>query len=329
MKLSASFPRPLSLFLMALFVLAVAGCSRAGVHSAFQFDAPLVERGTQVLAVYQPWFGDPRHIDVGYSSNDPVMLRRQIERAQQMGIQGFVVDWYGPSKPFLDSSYTKLQRIASQNDFKVAIMYDESPEKPSDTTQAAIAALDYAYQHYIGPHAPAQSAYLTHNDRPLVFIWPRWKETDWKRVRRHIDAYWAPAPLLIFEDVETPYGLQFDGFYAWVRAGQAGWRPDGSNWGQDYLEGFYQKMRTRYPDKLTVGAVWPGFDDRQASWSEKRYMDPRCGKTFEQGLSFFRRYNESGNIPYLLIVTWNDYEEGTAIERGLADCKGGSKDAGK
>jgi hypothetical protein len=26
-------------------------------------------------------------------------------------------------------------------------------------------------------------------------------------------------------------------------------------------------------------------------------------------------------MPFLLIETWNDYEEGSAIERGLAKCK--------
>jgi hypothetical protein len=25
-------------------------------------------------------------------------------------------------------------------------------------------------------------------------------------------------------------------------------------------------------------------------------------------------------MPFLLIATWNDYEEGTAIERGIAKC---------
>jgi hypothetical protein len=50
-------------------------------------------------------------------------------------------------------------------------------------------------------------------------------------------------------------------------------------------------------------------------------MDQRCGKTFEDTLAIYHRYyDESNPLPYLLIATWNDYEEGTAIEKGLARC---------
>ena len=48
-------------------------------------------------------------------------------------------------------------------------------------------------------------------------------------------------------------------------------------------------------------------------------MDARCGKTFADSLRLFRRYYDRERpLPFLMIVTWNDYEEGTAIERGLS-----------
>jgi hypothetical protein len=51
-------------------------------------------------------------------------------------------------------------------------------------------------------------------------------------------------------------------------------------------------------------------------------MDTRCGRTFEDSLRVFRRYYSDRNpLPFLLIETWNDYEEGTAIERGLDTCR--------
>ena len=34
--------------------------------------------------------------------------------------------------------------------------------------------------------------------------------------------------------------------------------PDGSDWGEKYLEDFYLKMKTKYPDKIAVGGAWPG-----------------------------------------------------------------------
>jgi hypothetical protein len=52
-------------------------------------------------------------------------------------------------------------------------------------------------------------------------------------------------------------------------------------------------------------------------------MNPKCGKTLEQTLHYYRRYyDESRNpLPLMLIATWNDHEEGTAIERGIAKLK--------
>ena len=50
--------------------------------------------------------------------------------------------------------------------------------------------------------------------------------------------------------------------------------------------------------------------------------DPRCGKTFDDTLRLFRRYySEQRPLPFLMIETWNDYEEGTAIEGGVGACK--------
>jgi hypothetical protein len=60
------------------------------------------------------------------------------------------------------------------------------------------------------------------------------------------------------------YPDAFDGYYAWVQPGKDGWARDGSNYGEDYLNYFYRNMQEHHPDKIAVGAVWPGFDDSKA-----------------------------------------------------------------
>jgi hypothetical protein len=123
------------------------------------------------------------------------------------------------------------------------------------------------------------------------------------------------------KDINEKWKDAFDGFYAWVQPGQRGWQPDGSNWGREYLENFYIRMNNEFPTKMAVGAAWPGFNDTRASWSRNRKMDAKCGKTFEEALHTFRRYHDEKNpLPILMIETWNDYEEGTAIEAGYATC---------
>lgn len=315
--------RLVSLFLILSMTLVLPGCAEKSTGKALKALFPGRNgNGPVILAVYEAWFGKGDHIDVGYSSHDPQILNKQIDQAKSMGLYGFVVDWYGTKQPFIDESFALIQQLSAQKDFKVALMYDEWVRDPQRMTEDAIEDLDLAYRKYIGPDAPHKDAYLRVYGHPVIFIWPKGGKTDWARVRQHVDA-WADPPLLIYKDEHSAYADLFDGFYAWIHPGQEGWKPDGSNWGEQYLENFYAKMSRERSDKIVVGAAWPGFDDSRAAWTENRYMNPKCGKTLEQTLHYYRRYyDESRNpLPLMLIATWNDHEEGTAIERGIAKLK--------
>jgi len=70
-----------------------------------------------------------------------------------------------------------------------------------------------------------------------------------------------------------------------------------------------------------VGAAYKGFNDTLASWSSNRVMQQQCGQTFLQTFSQVNNLYSSGTqLPYLQLVTWNDYEEGTEIESGIDNC---------
>jgi hypothetical protein len=309
----------------ALLSLPISGCGRLHPRESLG-NLPASEDSPMLLAIYQPWFGNNEHINVGYSCHDPGVLERQIARAKELNIGGFVVNWYGPRKEFEDQSYALLQQAAAQNDFKMAVQYDEAVDHPGYATDAVVVDLQYLYDRYISPGAgPSRSAYLRYQGRPVIFIFPKDAATDWNQVRQ-VTQSWPDPPLLIYKDQSAKYPGAFDGFYAWVQPGREGWARDGSHYGEDYLQYFYKNMIDHHPDKIAVGAVWPGFDDRRASWSRNRHMAYRCGKTFEETLRVFRRFYGTGNAPpYLLIVTWNDYEEGTDIERGIGHCGSAGK----
>jgi len=317
-------------FRLALAILAVASsipsaCNRAHVQASSDLSSAR-PAPPKILADYQPWFGDPNHIDVGYSSQDPKVLREQIKHAREMGIYAFIVDWYGPREPFLDRSYALLQRLAAESNFHVAIMYDETQEDTGYATEDALEAMDLAYRKYIGPGAAGRESYLTYRGRPVVFVFPKRGNTDWNQVRQQVNSWEAPPWLLYEDDPPSQYAKAFDGEYAWVYPGKQGWKPDGQAWGEDYLNNFYSRMLKTHPDEITVGGVWPGFDDSKASWSLHRKIDPRCGQTFENTLREFRAHDDPAHpIPFILIATWNDYEEGTAIERGIPQCGARSK----
>src|SRR6266567_887230 len=261
-----------------VLLLLLQACVHSNVHPTLSRHPPNPAAYTQILAVYEPWFGHPRHISVGYSSQDPAVIRKQIDDAKRLGISGFIVDWYGDREPFLDRSYALIQSIAAEKGFQVAMMYDETQQDNGQSTDEALAAFNKFHETYLAPNAPGRPAYLSYEQRPMIFIFPKKGHTDWNRVRAET-SQWNPPPLLIYENQSADYASAFDGFYAWVSPGRKGWARDGSNWGEDYLRDFYRTMQSKYSDKIAVGAAWAGFDDSKAAWGLDRHMSQRCGQT--------------------------------------------------
>jgi hypothetical protein len=301
-------PRAIAALLFLIFL--PHGCSPP---EAQQAPRPRAAAGSpQILAVYEAWFGHPRHIAIDYSSHDPMVIRKQIRHAQSLGISAFVVDWYGYREPFIDRSYALMQTIAGEEKFHVAMMYDETHDEDGATDET-IEDFKLFNKTYLSLNAPGRQAYLAYNSRPVIFIFPTGKHTDWNRVRAEVNK-WTSPPLLIDEYPPGPFVGALDGFYAWVQ----GWAADGSNWGQQYLNEFYSTMQSKYPDKLAVGGVWAGFDDSKASWGLNRHISQRGGETFADTCKLWRQYSPPDNpLPFLFVETWNDYEEGTAIEGGI------------
>ena len=303
------------------FSLFMHGCENAPSFQMPHLKYHAVGGSPTVLAVYEPWFGHPQHInDVGYNSHDPKEIKKQIVEAKKLGIHAFVIDWYGAREPFNERTYALVQAAAAEQDFHVAMMYDET-EEDEGATDEALSEFRMFRDTYLAATSVGRSAYLTYQGRPVIFIFPKGKHTDWKRVRQETDT-WSPAPLLMEENLPGSDVDAFDGFYAWVQPGSKGWSADGSNWGQQYLDNFYEVMRSKYANKIIVGGVWSGFNDSRASWGLNRHMDPRCGQTFKDTFNEWRKFLPADEPPpFLLIETWNDYEEGTAIERGIPTCK--------
>src|SRR5262249_31215360 len=89
--------RAAGLLCASAMLLLLTGCPRQNSAQPLkQVDLRAAETQPVMLAAYQPWFGKPSHINVGYSSLDRVALQRQIDEAKNLGIRGFVVNWYGP-----------------------------------------------------------------------------------------------------------------------------------------------------------------------------------------------------------------------------------------
>jgi len=52
-----------------------------------------------------------------------------------------------------------------------------------------------------------------------------------------------------------------------------------------------------------------------------RHISARCGQTFKDTFNFWRKdFPASDPPPFVMLETWNDHEEGTAIEGGIPTC---------
>src|SRR5258708_24659960 len=80
---------------------------------------------TKVFAHMLLWFGQSSHINVGYSSADPAQVRRQITDMISRGIDGVIVDWYGPNNYVDQATQVVMHEVEQHPGFTFGIMVDQ------------------------------------------------------------------------------------------------------------------------------------------------------------------------------------------------------------
>lgn len=255
---------------------------------------------TKIYANWVPWWGNASHINVGYSSGDPNELQRQVTDMVSRGIDGVIVDWYSAAS--LDQPTQGLMKEVEQHPgFQFALMPDSGAYTGvADPTAKLIADLNYAASTYF-----TSPNYMRLNGKPVVF--PFGLETfpiDWNAVLAGVQG----GPAFIFRNVS--------GFSATGSSGAYAWGPDQPPAYEDY---FYSNALAL--NKPTYGFVSKGFNDSLAAWGQNRFLDQQCGQEWLNTFAMANKYYSSSQpLPYMQVVTWNDYEEGTAIETGIDNC---------
>jgi hypothetical protein len=200
-------------------------------------------------------------------------------------------------------------------------------------TQHLESDLDYMNANYFSSPAylkvDSASMAPSATGRPVVLFFicegcftnpsPNWS-LIWNSLRAHVQSYTTGSPLLwfIFRNAVGFTHTQTDGAFAWVNH-------YGSNdpYGYVYLDDFYATS-LKYPNLETWGAAWKGFDNSNAPWNPSRSVTPQqCGQTWLHTLSeetHNGNYGINHQLPFLGLVTWNDYDEGTEIEAGIDNC---------
>jgi glycosyl hydrolase family 71 len=280
--------------------------SKVDIHSLLYPGAT-----TKIFAHLMLWFGQSKHMNVGYSSNDAAQVQRQVEDMISRGIDGIVIDWYGPNNFVDDASKLVMHEAEKHPGFSFAIMVDAGAMGSGACSgcspqQTLTALLQYVAQTYF-----ASKAYLTIGGQPVItnFNVDQANSIDWDDVRASIPA----APRFIFQNNDGFAHQTSDGSYSWIM-------PQFGNYGLDYLSSFYG-AGLGYQQEETVGATYKGFNDSLASWGSNRVMDQQCGQTWLQTFERINQlYSSDRQLPFLQLITWNDYEEGTEIESGIDSC---------
>jgi len=286
--------------------LGAGNVSKVDLHSLLYAGAT-----TKIYAHLLLWWGNSGHINIGYSSTDPNQIHRQITDMISRGIDGVIIDWYGPGNSIDQATQLVMAEAEKHPGFTFAIMVDKGAIQRDSCSgctpqQALIQQLRYIEQTYI-----PSPAYMKIDGLPVItnFNLDLSFSIDWNA----IDAALSTHPKFIFQNNSGFTHTLTDGSYSWVM-------PTTTDYGMSYLNSFYN-AGISHPSEETVGATYKGFNDTLASWGSNRIMGQQCGQTWLQTFAKLNSLYSSGlQLPYLQLVTWNDYEEGTEIESGLDNC---------
>ena len=269
---------------------------------------------SKIYAHFMPWFGTSSHINVGYKSDDPVQVARQVADMRSRGLSGAIVDWYGPNKnPANTTTIYLMKESEKYADFEFAVTEDVGALKTCgntagcDVTANMINDLTYAYNTF-----EQSPAYMRVGTRPVVFFFGVEAYTiDWTRVRNGVPG----NPIFIFRNSGAFAHAQSGGGFGWT-----GLSSDPTNMGLGYIDNFYS-TGLKYPTLEMFGSAYKGFDDSIASWGSNRLLYQQCGQTWLTTMAESGKYfSTSKQLEWMQLVTWNDYEEGTALEMGIDNC---------
>lgn len=329
------------------FNIAPSKVSKIDIHTLLYPGAT-----TKVFTYYMPWFCmNPgsmatgagtmcqSHIQVGYTANDANTIHGQMGDIQSRGFDGVVVPYYAQVKDHDQVTMRVRDEIESRG-MQFALMEEQGafaftmcPTDGAgvDRTQCIADAIN-SHIDYMDANYFNRASYLkvdpatqqpSSTGRPVLFFFiceecftnpaPDWTSI-WSQVREHGKTISQGEPLFVFRNPNAFVHTQADGGFAWM--GHSSTDPYGVN----YSNYFYDQS-VKYPALQTWGAAWKGFDDSAASWGQNRYVGQQCGRTWLQIFaSAAKDYNTSRQLPFLGVVTWNDYEEGTEIETGIDNC---------
>ena len=299
-----------------------------------------------VFAHYMGWFNDSvqednneilRHWNCGHA-HTPVIGEYDSKRwpllmyhtllANSCGIDGLILnindDYDKECLNNLVNVYNNLSTIDSGIfQFKLAISIDDQGMDEIHPWDTAVAKFTYIRDSILNSF----NNYLYYYDRPVIFIYNYPDKYLSAKDYRHIadSVFNETPPFLIWNECRTEEVGYLNAVYPWVQpAPSNAWDAiNGLNWGENYLDFFYKEInKDSIITKLDMacGGIWPGFDNRENQcWNNDmdRWMDRRNDLVLDSTWIFVHDYSGLTPLRWIILETWNDFNEGTDIEPSL------------
>jgi len=299
-------------------------------------------RAKKVFAHFMPAHGDGgnhayhKSLVGPHDLDDPDILEYQILCAKASHLDGFIINpthFSGAMRGInirmlkIIDKICELNRVRSDFNFSYIFSYDDNGIANGDK-EIILANYEWVRDHIL--FHPERSAACFRDDltgKQVMMVWSSdGRAHHWEAAGKYLG---HDKVMLLLRD--TWGQEEADGYFTWLfgvpnRSPEKSEDERNSLWGNIEFDAFFDDVK-KYPDKVFVGSVYPGFDDRYAPWGEGwRYIarDVPEGETFVLTWEKIMDFNAAnpGNeneISWVQVVTWNDWPEGSAVEPASFD----------
>jgi hypothetical protein len=291
-----------TLLVMQLFL---AACSAARSPAAGPAPTATPAPPIPTLAYYYIWF-DPTSWNKNkldyptlgkYSSDDTSVMLQHIQWAKQAGLNGFIVSW--KDTPTLDSRLKQLVKLADQQNFKLAIIFQglDVNRNPIPLDQIS-GGLDYFIQNFASD--PAFQIY----DKPLVIWSGTWKFTP-EQIQSVTSGRRDKLLILASEKSTDAYRKVADlvdgDAYYWSSV-----NPDTYQGYDLKLQGMSDAVHAKHGVWIAPAAA--GFDARLIGGTT--VVDRKNGDTLRTEMNVAVQSNPD----MIGVISWNEFTENSYIE---------------
>jgi hypothetical protein len=276
-----------------------------------------------VLAQFYPWYpnlaawndsdlaGRPLR---RYSTEDLADVTRLAREARSAGIDAFDMSWQGPTDRRLD---TILDAARAAGIKACAFIESWDANASHQIGQGADVETMTAWIEYLVDRYSSHPAYLRVGGRPVIFVYTasNLSTAEWTSVIARVRAG-GRQPLVIGDFYQLPLLEPLDGAYDYLTV----WYTPDELLRRNRLESLrvrtYSLLRPGDRRRIWVATVSPGYDDSNVASRTRHTVVPRDGGRLYDLM--WSTVLESA-ADWVIITTWNEWFEHTAIEPGEKD----------